>query len=132
MKVMKLKSCFLLIGLLLVCNVYAQELCRADFLPKASAAFDLLTQKYSEERIIKEIRAKNVRWVTNLMSASAVFYKATHEKRYLDMSEQVFGNAIREWKKNEKLMHGKDDFFALQNLALAYEILQENQLVFIQ
>ena len=60
------------------------------------------------------------------MSASAVFYKATHEKRYLDMSEQVFGNAIREWKKNEKLMHGKDDFFALQNLALAYEILQDN------
>lgn len=50
MKVMKLKSCFWLIGLLLVCNVYAQELCRADFLPKASAAFDLLTQKYSEER----------------------------------------------------------------------------------
>ena len=89
MKAMKLKSCFLLIGLLLVCNVYAQELCRADFLPKASAAFDLLTQKYSEERIVKEIRAKNVRWVTNLMSASAVFYKATHEKRYLDMSEQV-------------------------------------------
>lgn len=126
MKAMKLKSCFLLIGLLLVCNVYAQELCRADFLPKASAAFDLLTQKYSEERIVKEIRAKNVRWVTNLMSASAVFYKATHEKRYLDMSEQVFGNAIREWKKNEKLMHGKDDFFALQNLALAYEILQDN------
>lgn len=126
MKVMKLKSCFWLIGLLLVCNVYAQELCRADFLPKASAAFDLLTQKYSEERIVKEIRAKNVRWVTNLMSASAVFYKATHEKRYLDMSEQVFGNAIREWKKNEKLMHGKDDFFALQNLALAYEILQDN------
>lgn len=41
MKAMKLKSCFLLIGLLLVCNVYAQELCRADFLPKASAAFDL-------------------------------------------------------------------------------------------
>ena len=79
MKAMKLKSCFLLIGLLLVCNVYAQELCRADFLPKASAAFDLLTQKYSEERIVKEIRAKNVRWVTNLMSASAVFYKATHE-----------------------------------------------------
>ena len=76
MKAMKLKSCFLLIGLLLVCNVYAQELCRADFLPKASAAFDLLTQKYSEERIVKEIRAKNVRWVTNLMSASAVFYKA--------------------------------------------------------
>lgn len=72
MKAMKLKSCFLLIGLLLVCNVYAQELCRADFLPKASAAFDLLTQKYSEERIVKEIRAKNVRWVTNLMSASAV------------------------------------------------------------
>ena len=68
MKAMKLKSCFLLIGLLLVCNVYAQELCRADFLPKASAAFDLLTQKYSEERIVKEIRAKNVRWVTNLMS----------------------------------------------------------------
>ena len=29
MKAMKLKSCFLLIGLLLVCNVYAQELCRA-------------------------------------------------------------------------------------------------------
>ena len=56
MKAMKLKSCFLLIGLLLVCNVYAQELCRADFLPKASAAFDLLTQKYSEERIVKEIR----------------------------------------------------------------------------
>lgn len=23
-------------------------------------------------------------------------------------------------------MHGKDDFFALQNLALAYEILQDN------
>ena len=67
MKAMKLKSCFLLIGLLLVCNVYAQELCRADFLPKASAAFDLLTQKYSEERIVKEIRAKNVRWVTNLL-----------------------------------------------------------------
>lgn len=54
MKVMKLKSCFWLIGLLLVCNVYAQELCRADFLPKASAAFDLLTQKYSEERIVKK------------------------------------------------------------------------------
>ena len=54
MKAMKLKSCFLLIGLLLVCNVYAQELCRADFLPKASAAFDLLTQKYSEERIVNK------------------------------------------------------------------------------
>ena len=31
MKAMKLKSCFLLIGLLLVCNVYAQELCRGIF-----------------------------------------------------------------------------------------------------
>ena len=107
-------------------EIYSQlSICSTQRI-KASAAFDLLTQKYSEERIVKEIRAKNVRWVTNLMSASAVFYKATHEKRYLDMSEQVFGNAIREWKKNEKLMHGKDDFFALQNLALAYEILQDN------
>ena len=62
MKAMKLKSCFLLIGLLLVCNVYAQELCRADFLPKASAAFDLLTQKYSEERIVRQ-RTRSVTWI---------------------------------------------------------------------
>ncbi|MCS2584400.1 hypothetical protein NXY00_16600 [Bacteroides sp. BFG-551] len=115
MMVMKLKYWFVAAGLLLACYVRAQELRRADFLPKASVAFDLLTQKYSEERIVKEIGNKNVRWITNLMSASAIFYKATQEKRYLDMSEQVFKNAVSEWRKNEKLMNGRDDFFALQN-----------------
>lgn len=124
---MKLKYWFVAAGLLLTSYlVHAQELRRADFLPKASAAFDLLTQKYSEERIVKEIKDYNVRWVSNLMSASAIFYKATQEERYLNMSEQVFGNAVREWRENEKLMHGRDDFFALQNLTLAYEILQDN------
>lgn len=123
---MKLKYWFVAAGLLLACYMQAQELQRADFLPKASAAFDLLTQKYSEERIVKEIQNKNVRWITNLMSASAIFYKATQEKRYLDMSEQVFKNAMREWRKDEKLMKGRDDFFALQNLTLAYEALKDN------
>lgn len=79
MKAMKLKSCFLLIGLLLVCNVYAQELCRADFLPKASAAFDLLTQKYSEERIVKEIRAKNGQFQNKSEGFNKLMKKYTSE-----------------------------------------------------
>lgn len=75
MKAMKLKSCFLLNG---YGCWYVIRLCTGvmplDFLPKASAAFDLLTQKY-RERIVKEIRAKNVRWVTNLMSASSLLIR---------------------------------------------------------
>lgn len=113
--------------LVLACRMEAQELQKADFLPKASAAFDQLTQKYSEERIVNEIKSKNVRWIANLTSASAIFYKATRQKRYLDMSELVFKSAVREWRKDEKLMRGRDDFFALQNLTLAYEILKENE-----
>ena len=125
---MKLRSLLLAVAcLLLSCHVHAQELRKADFLPKASTAFDLLTQNHSEERIVSEIKKKNVRWMTNLMSASAIFYKATQQKRYLDLSELVFKSAVREWRKDEKLMRGRDDFFALQNLTLAYEILKENE-----
>ena len=124
---MKLRYLLLVVCCLFLSGyAWSQELKKEDFLPKAVKAFDRLTLGYSEARIANEIKNKNVRWITNLMSSFALFYKATHQERYLNMSEQVFKSAILAWRKDEKLMRGRDDFFALQNLTLTYEILRDN------
>lgn len=121
------KCIVLLFNILLVgMPIYSQELEIEDFLPKAVSAFDRLTQGYSKARIVREIEKKNVRWMTNLMSASAVLYRATGQVAYLDMAEEVFKTAVVAWQKNDKLMMGQDDFFALRHLTDAYRVLKEN------
>ena len=61
-----------------------------DPLSIAVEAFDNQTYPYSKERIQKEIQNRNVRWTTHLMSAAGTFYEATGQKRFLNMSEEIF------------------------------------------
>ena len=96
-----------------------------DPLTIAVAAFDNQTQAYSKERIQKEISQKNVRWITHLMAAAGTFYQGTGEKRYLDQTEEIFRCATQAWAKDEKLMRGRDDFFATKHVAATYELLKK-------
>lgn len=96
-----------------------------DPLAFAVTAFDNQTQAYSKERIQKEIQNKNVRWTTHLMTAAGTFYEATGEKRFLDRAEEIFRCAIKAWAKDEKLMQGRDDFFATRNVAATYALLKK-------
>lgn len=96
-----------------------------DPLSIAVEAFDNQTHPYSKERIRKEIQNRNVRWTTHLMTAAGTFYEATGQKRFLDMSEEIFRCAVTAWEKDEQLMRGRDDFFSTRNVAATYKLLKK-------
>ena len=96
-----------------------------DPLSIAVEAFDNQTHPYSKERIQKEIQNRNVRWTTHLMTAAGTFYEATGQKRFLDMSEEIFRCAVTAWEKDEQLMRGRDDFFSTRNVAATYKLLKK-------
>lgn len=96
-----------------------------DPLSIAVEAFDNQTHSYSKERIQKEIKNRNVRWTTHLMTAAGTFYEATGQKRFLDMAEEIFRSAITAWEKDEQLMQGRDDFFSTRNVAATYKLLKK-------
>lgn len=98
---------------------------RKDPLDIAVDMFKNQLSPYSNERIQKEIWSNNVRWTTHVMAAAGTFYQATGDEYFLNLSEEIFRSAIDAWKKDEKLMRGRDDFFSTKHVAVIYDLLKK-------
>lgn len=124
---MYLKNIFLSIfcGFCIIGTAYGSDcspVCNKP-LDIAVEAFKNQTYPYNKERIREEIQNNNVRWISHLMAAAGTFYEATGSDYFLDLSEEIFRCAIDAWEKDERLMRGRDDFFATKHVAATYKLL---------